>query len=218
MRSSSTFYSPEEIAKIGEDRIAKEQKGIIRADDNIIVSYVMDDKHLHTNFNATQTETGKTDFCWYSSVPQIVAVNSTEDKQKCNIKFCSADVKCKVRNTLVDYKAVCNAIGANYDKCPKAVDCINKKSISVNNPSNWMPYVERQKRIDAGEPISVGTGELDPKEEPITEEEKVAWEYRRRKKAQLDRLDKENTREPFMRYLKAESEYKKGIIDYEALN
>ena len=158
-RFQSQYLPPEVIKKYGEERIARESMGLIHSKDEIYISYNINDQDLYQNPDGSHKEI-KDNYCWYSSVPQVIGVNSSEDRRKCSKKFCHADVKCKIKNTVIDYKSTCTAIGASYDRCPKAVDCINGKNISVSIPSNWKPYVEKQKRNNSGKWVTI-TGDID---------------------------------------------------------
>ena len=200
---------PEIIKQYGEEYIARASIGLIHSRDEIYMSYNIDDQDLYQNPNGNHEGEVQDNFCWYSSVPQVVGVNSSEDRQKCSIKFCSADVKCKVGNTLVNHKAFCNATGTNYDKCPKAVDCMNRKNISVNNPSNWESYINGQ----------------EIEKTPVTEEEEIAWNEYKKKGRELNNIDlAERPREFWRKYQEArdqydnaKAKYEKGIISEDAV-
>ena len=199
---------PEIIKQYGEEYIARASIGLIHSRDEVYISYNTNEQDLYQNPNGNHKEEVQDNFCWYSSVPQVVGVNSPEDRRKCNIKFCSADVKCKVKHTLVNYKTVCNAIGANYDKCPKAVDCINGKNISVNNPSNWESYLNGQ----------------EIEKTPVTEQETIAWNEYHKKEEELDNIDLAGTSKRRRKYQEArdqyddaKAKYEKGIISENAV-
>ena len=115
------------------------------------MSYHIDDNNLNINpeeegllsWLAFWKAQDKKEFCWYTSVPQILGAHN------CQEKFCLADIKCRKNDTIATYKqATCKAIGANYDRCPQSMNCIGNKGLKTENPKGYFEEISTLRGID----------------------------------------------------------------------